>query len=208
MPHLLPPAPLSIARPVRGDPGAWFDADSYPAAAIRRSAQGRTVARLAIGTDGRVTGCTILTSSGDADLDAATCAVSLRAGHFAPARGADGAAITSSYTLPVRWVLPRDDDTPARSRSDDRPSHDRGWFERVMAAHHLIGGIMALVAFLSTRVRRRLVGRGDRLAGWPDGDRLAVRRRWPRWLDSRAGRVGRIVAPAVLLALLFAWLGW
>ncbi|WP_298813554.1 energy transducer TonB [uncultured Sphingomonas sp.] len=107
------PAPPTIVLPPgaskpKGNPAAWFDADSYPPAAIRAEEEGRTVARVLIGTDGRVQSCGIVTSSGSASLDAATCSILIRRGSFEPARDASGVAIRSTWNLPVRWVLPRD----------------------------------------------------------------------------------------------------
>lgn len=107
------PAPPTIVLPPRaskpkGNPGAWFDADSYPPDAIRADEEGRTVARVLIGIDGRVQSCGIVTSSGSASLDAATCSILTRRGSFEPARDAAGAAIRSTWEVPVRWVLPRD----------------------------------------------------------------------------------------------------
>jgi periplasmic protein TonB len=61
-----------------------------------------------VGTDGRVSGCTVTTSSGNSDLDDATCRISKRSVRFSPAKDANGNPITSTYTLPVRWQLPKD----------------------------------------------------------------------------------------------------
>ncbi|MDQ2878707.1 MAG: energy transducer TonB, partial [Pseudomonadota bacterium] len=69
-------------------------------------AQGRVVAHLTIGTDGRVSACSVTTSSGNSDLDDATCRISKSRVRFTPAKDANGSPIESSYTLPVRWVLP------------------------------------------------------------------------------------------------------
>lgn len=106
-----PPSTITLppraSRP-RGNPGRWFDADSYPSAAIRAGEEGRTVARIAIGTDGRVSSCGIVTSSGSSHLDAATCNILFHRGVFEPARDETGTAIRSTMQLPVRWVLPRD----------------------------------------------------------------------------------------------------
>lgn len=92
---------------LRGNPGQYFGAGAYPAEAIRANEQGRTVARLAIDASGTPVGCTIAVSSGSRSLDAATCAIAIGKVRFTPARDDKGVAIASSYTLPVRWVLPR-----------------------------------------------------------------------------------------------------
>lgn len=101
-----PPAAVSRAASLQGHPGMYFSADNYPPAAIRAGAQGRVVARLTVGTDGRVSGCEVVSSSGNEDLDAATCRTATNRVYFFPALDAARRVIASSYTLPVRWVLP------------------------------------------------------------------------------------------------------
>ena len=104
-----PPAPrVSQAAGLKGDPGRFFGPDAYPPAAQRAGAQGRVVARLSIGTDGRVSDCSVSSSSGNSDLDETTCRIARRSVKFSPAKDDSGNAIASSYTLPVRWVLPQD----------------------------------------------------------------------------------------------------
>ena len=97
---------MSRAAGLKGNPGAFFGPDAYPPAAIRESAQGRVVARLTVGTDGRVADCQVTASSGNADLDSATCRIARSRVRFTPAQDEAGNPITSTYTLPVRWVLP------------------------------------------------------------------------------------------------------
>lgn len=87
-------------------PGSWVSERDYPTAAIREEREGVTRFRLAIGPDGRVTGCDVTGSSGSSDLDAATCSkVSARA-RFIPALGHDGMPMAGHYSGAVRWVLP------------------------------------------------------------------------------------------------------
>ena len=107
------PSVVGKAAGVKGNPGEFFGGDSYPPAAIRAGEQGRVVARLEIGVDGRVKECSVAESSGSASLDAKTCEIALGRITFTPALDESGSPIASSYTLPVRWVLPRDvPDTP------------------------------------------------------------------------------------------------
>ncbi|MBN8807778.1 MAG: energy transducer TonB [Sphingomonas sp.] len=107
MPPAPPPAPRqSKAAGLRGNPANFFGPDNYPPEAIRAGAQGRVVARLSIGTDGRVTDCSITSSSGNSALDSAVCRISKSRVRFTPAQDEAGNPIASSYTLPVRWVLP------------------------------------------------------------------------------------------------------
>jgi protein TonB len=103
-----PPPRISKAAGVRGNPGQYFGPDAYPPAAIRAGAQGRVVAKLTVGTNGRVTDCVVETSSGNNDLDETTCRIARSRVRFTPAQDQNGNPIVSSYTLPVRWVLPND----------------------------------------------------------------------------------------------------
>lgn len=104
-----PPAPrVSQAAKAQGNPGQYFGADAYPQAAVRAQAQGRVVARLSIGTNGRVTDCSVTTSSGNSDLDTTTCRIAKSRVRYTPAKDDSGNPIASTATLPVRWVLPED----------------------------------------------------------------------------------------------------
>lgn len=127
-----PPAPVPIAVPPpapptpmpppvrRGrerpaipatSPATWVTTSDYPSSALREDRSGTTGFRVVVGTDGRVTSCQITSSSGHADLDAATCSlISIRA-RFNPALDANGNPTIGSYSTRVRWVIP--DDGPA-----------------------------------------------------------------------------------------------
>lgn len=69
--------------------GTIVNAD-YPRAAGKAGAEGTVIARLAIGTDGRVHGCTVTASSGSAELDATTCRLARKRFRYAPARDTAG----------------------------------------------------------------------------------------------------------------------
>jgi periplasmic protein TonB len=106
-----PPAPpavpkVSQASVLRGDVNRYFSADDYPAAALRAEASGRTVVRLTVGTDGRVTDCSVSSSSGNSDLDNTTCRIARSRVRYTPAKDFSGNPIASTTTLPVRWQLP------------------------------------------------------------------------------------------------------
>ena len=89
--------------------GEDFGPDAYPDAALRAQAQGRVVARLTVGADGRVSACEIVTSSGNSDLDSTTCRIARSRVRYTPAKDQDGRPIAQSgITLPVRWQLPQD----------------------------------------------------------------------------------------------------
>ena len=109
-PVAAPPSPprVSQAAVARGNPGQYFGADAYPAEAIRAEAQGRVVARLSISADGRVSDCSVTTSSGNSSLDTTTCRIARSRVRYSPAKDENGNAIASTATLPVRWILPSD----------------------------------------------------------------------------------------------------
>ncbi|WP_375426834.1 energy transducer TonB [uncultured Sphingomonas sp.] len=105
----VPPTPsVNLSRGLRpsGDQGRWFPQDSYPPAARRAGAEGRVSVSVDVGTDGRVIACRVTSSSGNDDLDKATCRLATRNGRFEPARDASGAPTSSTAALRnVRWTL-------------------------------------------------------------------------------------------------------
>jgi protein TonB len=78
----------------------------YPDAAIRAGESGTTGFRLDIGTDGRVTNCTITSSSGSRSLDDTACRLLTRRARFTPAQDSAGNPTTDTYSARFRWVLP------------------------------------------------------------------------------------------------------
>jgi len=106
-----PPAPKpSMAAPAspRGRPQDWVTTDDYPPSAIREGVQGTTGFTLAVGPDGKVTGCTVTSSSGSALLDDTACKLLARRARFTPAKDAAGNGMPSSYSNRVRWQVPKD----------------------------------------------------------------------------------------------------
>ncbi len=103
-----PPAPprVSQAAVAKGNPGQYFNSDNYPPSALRAGEQGRVVASLTIGTDGRVSDCEVTTSSGSAALDQATCRIAKSRVRYTPAKDENGQPIASKASLPVKWVIP------------------------------------------------------------------------------------------------------
>lgn len=106
LPPAAPPVNLSRGLQPRGDQGSWFPQDSYPSAARRAGAEGRVSVTVDVGVNGRVIGCRVATSSGNEDLDRATCRLATRNGRFTPALNAAGEPVPGTLTLrPVRWTL-------------------------------------------------------------------------------------------------------
>lgn len=100
-----PPVQVSKMTP-RGNPASWATNDDYPAAAQRAGDSGTTGFRLTVGTDGRVTGCTVTASSGSSILDDTTCRLVTRRARFNPGKDASGNAIGGTFNNRIRWVLP------------------------------------------------------------------------------------------------------
>jgi protein TonB len=78
----------------------------YPSSAIRNEEAGTTRFRLVVGTDGKVTECTVTASSGSSALDSTTCRLMKQRAKFIPARDSDGRLVSDSVSNAIRWVLP------------------------------------------------------------------------------------------------------
>lgn len=113
---IAPPAPVAPPPPrvqpkaasPKGNPGNWATTNDYPTRALREEREGTTSFRVSVGPDGRVTGCTVTSSSGSPDLDDATCSNVTRRARFNPATDGEGNPTTGSYSSRVRWVIPKD----------------------------------------------------------------------------------------------------
>jgi len=93
------------ARPTN-DPLRWISTDDYPARALRAEAEGIAAYRLIVGTNGRVSACEVVRSTGNGVLDDATCDnIALRA-RFEAATDDTGAKVVGSYSGTVKWEIP------------------------------------------------------------------------------------------------------
>ena len=113
-PGLLPPTPPPVptyapkaARPL-GNIANWVTTNDYPTIGLRGEHEGSTRYRLSIDAAGKVTGCSVTTSSGFAELDSAACAVLARRAKFTPASDDTGAKVAGSFSGTVTWRLPQD----------------------------------------------------------------------------------------------------
>ncbi|WP_336986048.1 energy transducer TonB [Altererythrobacter aquiaggeris] len=91
----------------RNNPETWALTRDYPRRDLREGNEGVVRFQLAIGTDGRVSRCQVLGSSGHASLDAVTCDLVTRRARFDAARGNSGEKVTGTYASSVRWVIPK-----------------------------------------------------------------------------------------------------
>ena len=96
-----PPPPTRPAEP-RNAPGSWATDNDYPSRAMREEREGTTTFSVTIDDNGRVASCRIVSSSGHADLDEATCKNVTRRARFR--KPSDGYGDT--YTNRIRWVIP------------------------------------------------------------------------------------------------------
>jgi protein TonB len=103
------PVIVSKARAAIPSPGraGWVTNDDYPTAALRDEVQGVVGIDVTIGADGRVTACSVTTSSGNEQLDQATCRLYARRAHFQPALDDGGKPIVGHYSDRIRWQIPQ-----------------------------------------------------------------------------------------------------
>jgi periplasmic protein TonB len=102
-----PPPPVTVVPPrsATGDLQGLFRGDDYPQAAIRNDEQGAVTVRLTVGTNGRVSNCSVTSSSGSRTLDSATCRILQSRARFTPARDSQGNPTTDTVTQRIRWQL-------------------------------------------------------------------------------------------------------
>ncbi|MDI1297131.1 MAG: energy transducer TonB [bacterium] len=106
-PQAPPPPPVAASRASpRGAPGSWVSDADYPSRAQREERSGTAGFRLDIGADGKVTSCTITSSTGHADLDEATCRLLPKRARFKAAVGGDGKPMADTYNGRITWRLP------------------------------------------------------------------------------------------------------
>ena len=85
-----------------------FSDEDYPSDAIRNGEQGIVAFRLAVGPDGRPSGCTVTDSSGSESLDSTTCRLLMERPSFEPARDSKGKAVADAVAGRIVWRLPAD----------------------------------------------------------------------------------------------------
>ena len=89
-----------------GNPGAWMSGTDYPETAVRAGKSGSAVVRFTIGTDGRISDCVTVVSTGTPELDAQSCRSLTSRARYEPALGADGRPVAVRSVQTVHWVLP------------------------------------------------------------------------------------------------------
>jgi periplasmic protein TonB len=102
-----PPPPVRVQEPKSavGSLQGLIREDDYPPSALEREEQGRVTVRLTIGTNGRVSNCSVTSSSGSRALDSATCRVLQARARFTPAQDSQGNPTTGTVTQAIRWQI-------------------------------------------------------------------------------------------------------
>lgn len=90
----------------KGNPGSWVPQSAYPRGPLRDGVEGTVGFTLSVGPDGRPTNCSVTSSSGNGELDAAACSNLMKRAKFDP-KMENGQAVASSYSNRVRWVIPK-----------------------------------------------------------------------------------------------------
>jgi protein TonB len=99
-----PPRKVEAAR-AKADLKSYISDADYPASAVRSEEEGTTGFRLEIGPNGRVTNCTVTSSSGSSALDSATCRIMKSRARFTPAVDSNGNPTSDSVSSRIAWRL-------------------------------------------------------------------------------------------------------
>lgn len=101
------PAPISqkLPRTAMGSLTGLIRPSDYPEDALQRNEQGTVEARLHINARGFVSRCVIVSSSGSASLDSATCSILSRRARFEPALDGQGVPTTGTFQQHITWRL-------------------------------------------------------------------------------------------------------
>ena len=100
-----PPPRITPPTSASGDLQGLISNDDYPPSAIDANQQGATAVVLTIGTNGRVSDCSIASSSGSRALDSTTCRILKAKAKFTPAHDSTGNPTTGTFRKTIRWVL-------------------------------------------------------------------------------------------------------
>lgn len=105
-PRPAPPLEAVVRAELVG--GSTFTAADYPAAALLAGSEGTTRVRIRIGATGRVTGCSVVSSSGTPSLDEASCRIIRTRFRYSPARDPTGFPTGDTVVTRISWRLPAD----------------------------------------------------------------------------------------------------
>lgn len=98
-----PPPRQSQARSLSGNLQNLISGDDYPSSAMDNNETGSVTVMLTVGPSGRVTGCSITSSTASSTLQNATCRLLSARARFSPAQDENGNPTSSSFG-PTRIV--------------------------------------------------------------------------------------------------------
>jgi protein TonB len=111
-PVIAPPRPPSPPPPRQAEPKSLvgnlqglISSDDYPASALDNNEQGSVSVTLTVGPSGRVTGCSVGSSSASSTLNNATCRLLSARARFSPAQDGNGNPVTSTTTARITWRI-------------------------------------------------------------------------------------------------------
>ena len=88
-----------------GDLASLFNAKDYPGTAILNRLQGTTTLQILVNDKGAVADCSVTGTSGNATIDAQSCAIITERARFRPALDAQGKPTRSSFSQRITWKL-------------------------------------------------------------------------------------------------------
>jgi len=110
--------PATIEAMPMGNPANWVSPDDYPLLAWLNLESGVTAYDLGIDSKGIPIKCDISASSGNNELDGATCALLMERARFVPSKDARGNPAASVFAGTVRWNIPLDGRNIKRNREE------------------------------------------------------------------------------------------
>jgi periplasmic protein TonB len=102
-----PPPPPRQTQPksVVGNLQGLITGEDYPPSAADNNEQGTTRVSLTVGPNGRVSNCSVTSSSGSRTLDQATCRILSSRARFSPAQDSNGNPTSGTFPQSVVWRL-------------------------------------------------------------------------------------------------------
>jgi TonB family protein len=97
---------MSVPAKAAAEPVRWISTNDYPADALRNGQSGASTILWTIGTDGVVSDCKVIASSGVDSLDRAGCRAIMARGHYSPALDKAGKPMISHQMRRVMWIVP------------------------------------------------------------------------------------------------------
>ena len=97
----------SLASPPRGQLARFFTTSDYPRDALAMRKEGTAGVRFWVNTDGTLSDCRVVASSGSPLIDGRTCGILKKRARLEPARRSDGRPVASISFARIRWEIAR-----------------------------------------------------------------------------------------------------